>query len=42
MERLLKRMPDKTIVDSRLPGSTLPVLQLGSKAVAAGATGGTP
>jgi|SRR6478735_236322 len=42
MERLLKRMPDKTIVDSRLPGSTLPVLQLGPKAVAAGATGVSP
>jgi modulator of FtsH protease HflK len=39
MERVLKRVTDKTIVDARLPGSTLPVLQIGPKAVAAGAAG---
>lgn len=40
MERILKRIENKTVVDARLPGSTLPVLQIGPKAVAAGATGG--
>lgn len=40
MERVLGKVRDKTIVDANLPGSTLPVLQLGPQAVAAGATGG--
>jgi membrane protease subunit HflK len=37
MGRILTQVPDKTVVDSNLPGSTLPVLPLGKKAVAAGA-----
>ncbi len=41
MERVLARVPEKTIVDAGLPGSTLPVLPLGKKAVAAGALGAT-
>lgn len=36
MERVLEGVKDKTIVDSELPGSTLPVLQLDHKAVATG------
>jgi modulator of FtsH protease HflK len=42
MERVLKRTTDKTVVDVRLPGSTLPVLQLGPKAVATAAVGVSP
>lgn len=42
MEKLLSKIKNKTVLDERLPGSTLPVLQLGPKAVAAGVTGGTP
>ncbi len=37
MEHVLGNVKNKTIVDSRLPGSTLPVLPLGARAVAAGA-----
>ncbi len=36
MDRVLSSVTDKTIVDANLPGSTLPVLNLGKKAVAAG------
>jgi membrane protease subunit HflK len=39
MDRVLSDVPDKTIVDSNLPSSTLPVLSLGRKAVAAGVVG---
>lgn len=38
MDRVLSEVSDKTVVDAGLPGSTLPVLPLGKKAVAAGAT----
>lgn len=38
MERVLQKVQDKTIVDKDLAGSTLPVLPLGKKAIAAGAT----
>ncbi len=40
LERVLQKVKEKTIVDSNLPGSTLPVLQLGRNAVAAGAASG--
>lgn len=41
MDQVLSAVPNKTIVDSRLPGSTLPVLPLGKAAVAAGAAAPT-
>lgn len=45
MEQVLGNVKNKTVVDSQLPGSTLPVLPLGQRAVAAGAVpqaGATP
>lgn len=36
MDRVLSSVTDKTVVDANLPGQTLPVLNLGKKAVAAG------
>jgi membrane protease subunit HflK len=36
MDRVLSTVTDKTVVDAALPGQTLPVLNLGKKAVAAG------
>ena len=39
MEKVLSKVSDKTIVDSNLPGSTLPVLPLGKTAAAAGVLG---
>jgi membrane protease subunit HflK len=42
MERVLGKVESKTIVDGNLPGSTLPVLQLGREAVASGATATPP
>jgi membrane protease subunit HflK len=41
MDRVLSGVNDKTIVDANLPGSTLPVLNIGKKAVAAGAVAPT-
>lgn len=40
MERVLSKIEDKTVVDRELSGSTLPVLPLSNKAVAAGVAGG--